>query len=104
MATPQLESELPTYHRVEYPGEGFFSYDSFQLHYHCSETTSTPKAIVVFLHGLYSYGGNSGYLGVNITKAIDNVNFYSLDFINFGQSEGDCRGYIRSFDYLVNQG
>jgi hypothetical protein len=58
----------------------------------------------VFLHGLYSYGGNSGYLAVNLTRSIDGVNFYSLDFLNFGKSDGDFRGYIRSFDSLVDQG
>lgn len=58
----------------------------------------------MFLHGLYSYGGNSGYLAVNLARSIDGVNFYSLDFLNFGKSEGDFRGYIRSFESLVEQG
>jgi hypothetical protein len=53
---------------------------------------------------LYSYGGNSGFLAVNVTRSIDGVNFYSLDFLNFGKSDGDYRGYIRSFESLVEQG
>ena len=69
LETPQLKGE-PTIYSIPYPNEGSFYYDSYKLNFHYSETTMAPKAIVVFLHGLYSYGGNSGYLAVNITSMI----------------------------------
>jgi hypothetical protein len=47
-----------------------------------------------YLHGLNSYGGASAYMGVNIAKAVPNVNVYALDFLNFGKSKGDEKGYI----------
>ena len=103
MMTPQLKGE-PLISPMPYPNEDSFNYLNYQLNYHYSESTFSPKAILVFMHGLYSYGGNSGYLATNITSAIPGVNFYSLDFINFGKSNGDCRGYIHSFDWLVQQG
>jgi alpha-beta hydrolase superfamily lysophospholipase len=49
-----------------------------------------------------SHGGKSGYFGVNIAKNTQ-INVYSLDFLNFGKSQGDLRGYIHSFDECVNQ-
>ena len=102
LKTPQLEGK-PSISPMPYPHEDQFKFESYTINYHYSTSTETPKAIVVFLHGLYGYGGNSGYLATNITKAIAGVNFYSLDFINFGKSGGDSRGYIHSFDYLVSQ-
>ena len=88
---------------MPYPNEDHFKYQDHTLNYHISESTKNPKAIAIFLHGLYGFGGNSGYLAVNITKALPGVNFYSLDFINNGKSSGDCRGYIHSYDFLVEQ-
>ena len=49
------------------------------------------------------YGGYAGYLGQTITNSIEGVNFYALDFLNFGKSKGDSRGYIHSFDWLIEQ-
>jgi pimeloyl-ACP methyl ester carboxylesterase len=88
---------------MPYPNEDSFKFQGFTINYHYAQSTDTPKAILIFLHGLYGYGGNSGYMAVNVTKAIPDVNFYSLDFLNFGKSGGDCRGYIHSLEFLMDQ-
>jgi alpha-beta hydrolase superfamily lysophospholipase len=103
MQTPQLVGES-TFCPMPYPNEDSCPYQEYQINYHYAGECKAPKAIVVFIHGLYSYGGNSGYLATKITEAIPDVNFYSFDFLNFGKSTGDCRGYIHSFDWLVEQG
>jgi alpha-beta hydrolase superfamily lysophospholipase len=87
----------PLHHHLPYPHESSFNYGQHVLNYYASHSSDSPTAIAVFLHGLYGYGGNSGYLAVNMTKHIPGLNFYSLDFLNFGKSKGDCRGYISSF-------
>jgi len=80
--------------KEEYPQEARFKYKQYKLNYYFTETTSEPEAVLFYLHGLNSYGGASAYMGVNIAKTIPNVNVYALDFLNFGKSKGDYKGYI----------
>ena len=47
-----------------------------------------------------SHGGSSGYYTLNIAKKL-NLDVYAQDFINFGRSEGPCRGLIESLDAEV---
>lgn len=50
-----------------------------------------------YFHGLYSCGGVYAYFGNKVVQEIDDICFYAIDFLNFGKSVGDYRGYIESF-------
>ena len=90
---PQLKGNQPKFFEKEYPNHGKFKYGDFQLSYGYIETCDKPDALVFFWHGMYCYGGMSGYLADVITKSIKKVNIYALDFKNAGLSEGDCPGF-----------
>lgn len=56
------------------------------------EQNNKPKAIVIHFHGYRGHGGTSGYYADVIAKNNPGVNIYAFDQLNFGQSEGPCRG------------
>lgn len=74
------------------------------MNYFSVEKNNNPKAIVVHFHGLNSHGGLSGYYASEILAICPETNFYSFDQMNFGQSEGPCRGHISSLEDSANQG
>lgn len=79
---------------ADYPHESTFTYKGYSLNYFHTDVNPNPSALIFFIHGLNSYGGNSAYLGNTYAATIPNVNVYALDFLNFGKSGGDYRGYI----------
>jgi hypothetical protein len=88
----QNPSPPPLLFLKEYPSSGKFKYQEYNLHYHAIEQTQHPKAIFIHLHGLNSHGQSSGYLASVIAERNPEINCYSFDQLNFGQSEGPYRG------------
>lgn len=99
LETPQKEGE-PKIFKLDYPNNAPWEYQGVVYNYYFAEESNNPKAVLVHLHGLNSHGGASGYFGVNLAKTCG-INVYALDFKNFGQSGGDERGYIESFEDTV---
>lgn len=57
---------------------------------------------MIYFHGMNSHGGSSGYLGTKVSEACC-INVYALDFTNFGLSGGTTRGYIESFEDVLEE-
>lgn len=68
------------------------------------ERTNQPKAIVIQFHGFRSHGGLTGYYADVISQHNSEVNVYSFDQLNFGRSEGPCKGLVASLEDSVAQG
>lgn len=73
------------------------------MHYYCIKQTDSPNAILVHVHGLNSHGGTSGYFADVVSRKNPDLNVYSFDQMNFGQSQGPYRGEIASFDDTLKQ-
>jgi hypothetical protein len=93
LQTPQ-ESEPIKLHREEYPHEDSLLYKQYRLHYYSTQPIDQPSVVLFYIHGLNSNGGNSAYMGVKIAEVIPNSVVYAIDFLNFGKSHGDYKGYI----------
>ena len=50
-----------------------------------------------------SHGGRAYYFARRVTELNPQVNFFAFDFMNFGQSEGDTRGYWHPLEEQVRQ-
>ena len=100
---PSTEPPSVIYEK-SFPQSKGFTYEGYRLNYYSIEQTSEPSAICVFMHGLNDHGGIAGYFGHRLTEANPGVNFFSLDQMNFGQSEGDFRGYFPGIEKAAKQG
>lgn len=99
---PQKKGQFPIY-KADYPSKAKWNYGGYNLNYWYSEKNGkNPSALVFYFHGLNSYGGSSGYFGTSLAEECG-VNVYAVDFTNFGDSEGGERGYISSFESMVNE-
>lgn len=98
-----MQGPPPVLFIKQYTDSGKFTYEGYQLHYHCIRQTDSPIAIVIHVHGLNSHGGTSGYFASVVTKKNPDLNFYSFDQMNFGQSQGPYRGEIASIEDTIKQ-
>lgn len=104
LATPRSPGKPKLVEPQDYPHEDYFPYNDYQIHYYHTQIHPEPAALVFYLHGLNSHGGNSSYFGRRVAGELGKVNVYAIDFLNFGKSEGEYKGYIASFEELVKQG
>ena len=99
----QKTGPIPYSFAKEYPSSGKFTYEGFALHYLCIEQTESPKAIVIHVHGMNSHSIPTGYYASKVTEKNPELNFYTFDQLNFGQSEGPYPGEILSLDDSLKQ-
>lgn len=104
LATPRDGGKPTLVEREGYPHEDCFAYKEHTLHYYHTAPHPEPAALIFYLHGLNSHGGNSSYFGNRAGEELGKVNVYALDFLNFGKSDGGYKGYIPSFEEIVAQG
>ncbi|OIO37829.1 MAG: hypothetical protein AUJ71_04580 [Candidatus Omnitrophica bacterium CG1_02_49_16] len=72
----------------------FISFDETPIHYCLLKTAGTPKAIVIFIHGLGEYGKRYSAFGEYLNGL--GIDSYFPDLRGFGQS-GGRRACVRSF-------
>jgi alpha-beta hydrolase superfamily lysophospholipase len=103
LATPHAAGKPTLVDKKDYPHEDYFSYGEYSVHYYHTIIHLEPSALVFYLHGLNSHGGNSSYFGNRVADSVHNVNVYAIDFLNFGKSDGGFKGYIASFEDILSQ-
>ena len=73
----------------------FIGVGGIELYYQCGHSSTSPKAIVVIIHGL---GAHSGLLGNFFNYLVpQNYAIYAFDLRGHGRSPGQ-KGYINSWN------
>ena len=101
--TQQLTTPPPFNYQIPFPEESTFRYKEYDLQYYSLENTARPKAIIVIIHGVNANGVDFGYFAKKITDKNKELNVYAFDQMNFGKSQGDVRGLVRSLEDSVSQ-
>lgn len=103
LATPRSTGRPKLVEREDYPHSHSFPFREHTLHYYHTPIHPEPTALVFYLHGLNSHGGNSSYFGTRTASELEKVNVYALDFLNFGRSDGGYKGFMASFEDMLEQ-